>query len=127
MSDNINKVAKSFDERCAEAEAAVPSISPQAVKANENHALIIDPRPATMIRDTTGMVTGAMNIPLAELEADELPSTLSDPKRPVITVCGAGHMSAVAAHVLQRRGFGNVHWMAGGTQAWLDAGYPTLR
>ncbi len=127
MSANTNKAAKSFDERCAEAEAVVPSISPQAVKANQENALIIDPRPAEMIRETTGMVTGAVNIPLADLEADDLPSTLSDASRPVITVCGAGHMSAIAAHVLQDRGFDNVHWMAGGTQAWLEAGYPTLR
>ena len=127
MSANTNNAAKSFDERVAEAEACVPSVSPQAVKANEDHALIIDPRPAEMIRETTGLVTGAVNIPLAELESDDLPSPLSDAARPVITVCGAGHMSAVAAHVLQRRGFRNVAWMAGGTQAWLEAGYPTSR
>lgn len=127
MSANTQKAAPSFDERVAEAEAVVPSISPQAVRANEDDALVIDPRPAEMIRTTTGLVTGAVNIPLAELEADELPAVLSDAARPVITVCGAGHMSAVAAHVLQRRGFENVHWMAGGTQAWLEAGYPTTR
>lgn len=127
MSANTQKASQSFEERVAEAEARVPSISPQAVKANEDDALLIDPRPAEMIRETTGLVTGAVNIPLAELEADDLPSALSDAARPVITVCGAGHMSAVAAHVLKRRGFRNVAWMAGGTQAWLEAGYPTIR
>jgi len=127
MSANTNNAAKSFDERVAEAEAVVPSVSPNTVKAANGNTVIIDPRPAKMIQETTGLVPGAVNIPLAEREADKLPAALSDASRPVITVCGAGHMSAVAAHVLQRRGFRNVHWMAGGTQAWLEAGYPTTR
>jgi rhodanese-related sulfurtransferase len=127
MSTNINNASQSFEERVAEAEANVPSISPQAVRANCDDAVIVDPRPAKMIRDTTGLITGAFNIPLAELEADYLPSELSDSGRPVIAVCGAGHMSAVAAYVLKRRGFKNVTWMAGGTQAWLAAGYPTQK
>lgn len=127
MSANTHKAEKSFDERVAEAEAAVPSISPNRVKAANGDTVIIDPRPAKMIRETTGLVPGALNIPLAELEAEQLPEVLADRTRPVITVCGAGHMSAVAAHVLQRRGFSDVSWMDGGTQGWLEAGYPTRR
>lgn len=127
MSANAQNVQKSFDERVAEAEAVVPSISPEAVKAANGNTVIIDPRPAKMIQETTGLVPGALNIPLAELEAEQLPELLADRTRPVIAVCGAGHMSAVAAHVLQRRGFNNVTWMEGGTQGWLDAGYATQR
>jgi rhodanese-related sulfurtransferase len=36
-------------------------------------------------------------------------------------------MGALAAHALKKRGYTRVQFMEGGTQAWLDAGYPTRK
>jgi len=124
---------KSFSERVAEAKAAVPAMSPQearARKANDPNIVFIDPRNPAEIRATTGLIPGALNVPLKELSEtldDGLPAELASRSRPVITACQGGPMGALAAHVLQQRGFRNVSFIDGGTQGWLDAGYATVR
>lgn len=124
---------KSFSERVAEAKAAVRSVSPQeasARQANDPDTLFIDPRSADDIRKTTGIIPGALNVPLKELSqrADgDLPQELALRSRPIITACQGGPMGALAAHALQQRGFNNVSFIDGGTQSWLDAGYATIR
>lgn len=123
-------VEKSFSERLAEAKEAMPSISPQA--ANERHehdtdTVFIDPREASGLA-STGIIPGALNLPLNILSqaADaELLTWLKSRTRPIITACQGGPMGAIAAHELRKRGFTNVHFVDGGTQGWLDAGYPT--
>ena len=35
-------------------------------------------------------------------------------------------MAARAAAAFAGQGFANVHWVEGGTQAWADAGHPTV-
>ena len=127
----MNTQHKSFDERVAEAEAEMPSIT--AVAAYERfqsdpETLFVDPRPAEAIARTTGIVPGAINVTLAQLDdAGDLPEAMASTSRPIIAVCQLGHTGAVAAHALKRRGFTRVAYMDGGTQAWLDAGYPTNR
>lgn len=124
---------KSFAERVADAKVAVPAISPQAAKeARERDPamLFIDPRDAAGIASSTGIIPGALNVPLAELSGDsevELPAELASRERPIITACQGGPMGALAAHALMRRGYTNVRFMDGGTQGWLDAGYATNR
>ncbi|MCG6873005.1 MAG: rhodanese-like domain-containing protein [Gammaproteobacteria bacterium] len=120
-----------FSDKVDAAKAAVPAVTPQearARKAGEPEILFIDPRNAEDIRSTTGHIPGALNLPLGEIEAgSELPAELSSPERPIITACQGGPMGAIAAHALQQRGFRNVHFVDGGTQGWLDAGYDTVR
>ena len=126
-------MSKSFEERVAEAKAAVPEVSPQEAKArksNDPSTLFIDPRDVTDIRSTTGMIPGALNVPLGELSTtadDELLQELLSRSRPIVTACQGGPMGALAAHALKQRGFNNVAFIAGGTQGWLDAGYATVR
>jgi len=121
----------SFADRVAEAKAAVPAISPQAAKErkeSEPNTLFLDPRDAAGISSTTGIIPGALNVPLSKLNesADaDLPEELASRSRPIITACQAGPMGALAAHALQKRGFTNVSFIDGGTKAWLDAGYLT--
>jgi len=122
---------KPFSERVAEAKAAVPAISPQAAqerKDGDPSTLFLDPRDPTGIASSTGIIPGALNLPLSKLNesADaDLPSELASRSRPIIAACQAGPMGALAAHALKQRGFTNVCFMDGGTQGWLDAGYPT--
>ena len=124
---------KSFSERVAEAKAAVPAISPQAAKERKESdpgTLFLDPRDAAGIASSTGIIPGALNLPLGTLSesADtDLPEALASRSRPIITACQAGPMGALAAHALQKRGFTNVCFMDGGTQGWLNAGYVTNR
>lgn len=122
---------KPFSERVAEAKAAVPAISPQAAKErkdSDSGTLFLDPRDPTGIASSTGIIPGALNLPLSKLteSADaDLPSELASRSRPIVTACQAGPMGALAAHALKQRGFTNVCFMDGGTQGWIDAGYPT--
>lgn len=122
---------KSFEERLSEARAAISSVSPQ--EANEckyldPDILFIDPRDEEDIRSTTGIIPGALNVSLNDLVEktdDELPQELSSRTRQIITACQGGPMGALAAHALKKRGYSNVHFMDGGTQGWIDAGYTT--
>lgn len=122
---------KSFSERVAEAKAEVPAITPQAARARKEqdpNILFIDPRNAADISASTGIIPGALNLPLGKLNesADaDLPGELASRSRPIVTACQAGPMGALAAHALKKRGFTNVCFMDGGTQGWLSAGYLT--
>jgi rhodanese-related sulfurtransferase len=124
---------KSFKERVEEAKAAVRAVTPQeahARKTGDPGTLFIDPRGADDIRKTTGIIPGALNVSLKDLSEaseDNLPHELASHSRPIITACQGGPMGALAAHALQQRGFGNVAFIDGGTQGWLDAGYTTIR
>jgi len=124
---------KSFSERVAEAKAAVPAVSPKEAstrKAGDPETLFIDPRNPEDIRATTGLIPGALNVPLknlSEISDDRLPAELASRSRPIIAACEGGPMGALAAHALQQRGFHNVAFIDGGTQGWLNAGYATVR
>jgi len=122
---------KSFEQRVAEAKAAVPAITAQAARQhrdNDPTTVFIDPRDEAGIRSSTGMIPGALNITLRDLaekpDAD-LPKELASRDRHIITACGGGPMGAIAAHTLKKRGYTNVCYVEGGTQGWLDAGYTT--
>ena len=124
---------KSFDEKVAEAKNEVSAVSPHQAnerKVNDPNTLFIDPRDSADISSTTGIIPGALNVPLNELSErsdNELPEELASRSRPIIAACQGGPMGALAAHALKRRGFNNVYYIDGGTQSWLDAGYSTAR
>jgi rhodanese-related sulfurtransferase len=68
-------------------------------------------------------VTGARNIPLAELgtRLAELPEQLD---HPIVTVCNMGNLSISGMLVLQSLGYRNVRSLNGGTVAWSEQGLP---
>jgi rhodanese-related sulfurtransferase len=127
-------VAKTVMQMVAEAQAAVPGITPEEARRRRQedlNTLIVDVRDAAN-RRASGMVEGAIAISTGTLPfvADtEVPEDWRDPRlqdrsRPVITVCDLGPMSAMAARTLKDMGFDNVSYIEGGTQAWKDAGLP---
>ncbi len=69
-------------------------------------------------------VTGARNIPLAELGArlGELPEQR---EHPIVTVCSVGKLSISGMLVLQSLGYRNVRSLNGGTTAWAEQGLST--
>lgn len=128
-------MARTFMQMASEAMAEVPAISPAEARQrlrDDPNTLLIDVRDLEVIRET-GMAEGA--IPISNgalpLRADrEVPEFLRDPRlqdrsRPVLTICGAGPMSAIGAKTLQDMGFEHVAYVEGGTEAWQQAGLPT--
>lgn len=49
------------------------------------------------------------------------------PGAPIVTHCGHEQRSATALSVLERRGYTNLHLMAGGWDAWQEQGLPVVR
>jgi rhodanese-related sulfurtransferase len=70
-----------------------------------------------------GHVPGAQLIPLQEVpeRIDELPTTGD-----IYLICKSGARSLRAAEYLAGQGY-EVHNVAGGTMAWIDAGFPVDR
>ena len=68
-------------------------------------------------------VTGALNIPVAELgdRRGELPEGLD---APIVMVCTRGNLSISGMLVLQSLGYRNVRSLNGGTSAWAEQGLP---
>lgn len=112
----------------AEKSTATP-ISADQARALHGRAGVefIDPRPVKAIRETTGRIPGARLIPLAQIDAGALPAAFADRSLHVIATCQAGPMAERAAAAFARLGFVRVSWVEGGTQSWVDAGYPTIR
>jgi rhodanese-related sulfurtransferase len=128
-------VAKTVMQMVAEAQAAVPGITPEEARRRRQedlNTLIVDVRDAAN-RRASGMVEGAIAISTGTLPfvADtEVPEEWRDPRlqdrsRPVITACDLGPKSAMAAKTLKEMGFENVAYLEGGTHAWKNAGLPT--
>ena len=72
---------------------------------------------------SNGHVPRAMNAPLSALDRtiDELPLQKD---KPTAVICAGGYRSSAAASLLQQQGFTNLINVAGGTGAWINAGYP---
>lgn len=118
-----------------EAMAEVPGVSAEEAnrrRREDPDTVIVDVRDLAG-RRASGMVDGAVavSVGMLPIRADtEVPEAWRDPElqdraRPVITVCDAGPLSAIAAKTLKEMGFTNVAYVEGGTGARKDAGLPT--
>ena len=89
---------------------------------NDSHAVVIEVRDAAEF--ATGHLPGARNIPLAEFagRGTELPAG-----KPVLVCCASGTRSGSAAGQLRKAGRDQVFSLAGGLQAWRQAGLPVIR
>ena len=70
-----------------------------------------------------GHVTGAKNIPLAQLE-ERLPTVAKNKALPLILVCASGKRAQGAVATATKLGYANVQALAGGIQAWRKADMP---
>ena len=69
--------------------------------------------------------TGSRSVPLAHLEAKELPKELPKNKAlPLVVVCPTGARASRAATRLRKLGFENAKALAGGLAAWRAANLP---
>jgi rhodanese-related sulfurtransferase len=87
---------------------------------NSNHAQLLDVRTAAEF--ARGSVPNAKNIPLAELGGRAAKELKKD--KPVIVLCNAGNIAGRAAAQLRASGMGEVYVLAGGLNAWREAGLP---
>ncbi len=122
----------------AEARAKIREVSPGDFNATlgdvtAGDAVVIDVREPAEFE--TGHIPGSINIPrgVLEFQVDAHPAVayVSDPAlshkdRPVVVVCRTGGRAALSAVNLQRLGFGDVRSIAGGVNAWSEAGLPLV-
>ena len=87
---------------------------------NQEKAVLIDVRePAEF---AAGHAAGARNVPLSTLDsAKGLPTNKA---LPLVLVCASGARSSRAVAQLRKAGYGSVHSLAGGTEAWRTASLP---
>lgn len=70
-----------------------------------------------------GHITGARNVPLAELEA-RLPQVVKNKAVPVILACQSGMRSGRAVAVARKLGYDKAQNLSGGLRAWQAAQMP---
>lgn len=88
---------------------------------NRDDAHIVDVREADEF--AAGHLPEAKNIPAGKL-AERIGELEKFKDKPIILCCASGVRSAKAGAELQKQGFGKVHNLAGGVDAWVGAGYP---
>lgn len=64
-----------------------------------------------------------INMPLNQLG---VMSSKLDPGQPVVAVCNSAYRSSLALGILEQKGFAKATSLKGGSQAWIDAGYPVF-
>lgn len=65
-----------------------------------------------------------LNLPLNHL-AETAPSKL-EKNQPVVAVCNSAYRSSMAVGILERSGFTKASSLEGGSEAWIEAGYPVF-
>jgi len=115
-----------FEKLVADAKKNICEILPEdaAAKMKSGEAVIVDVREKEEwdeehIPDATHLSRGTV-----ELEIEE---KFPDLNKTIITHCGGGGRSALAAESLQKMGYKNLRSMAGGFKAWKAAGLPTKK
>ena len=118
---------KTVQSMLAEAEAAVPRISPEEAKGMLGRAdvLFLDVREPPEVA-ASGKVRGAVAVPrgLVEFRADPaspMHDAAFDRAKTVVTYCASGGRSALVGKTLKDMGYANVRNL-GGFKGWLDAG-----
>lgn len=91
---------------------------------NKSEAMVIDLRETKEFR--TGHITGALNIPYAELK-DRVTELQTQKEKPVILVCGLGQYAGSAGKLLNQTGFKQVLRLSGGVNAWSAQGLPLVK
>jgi len=70
----------------------------------------------------SGHAPKTVNLTLSDL--DKLDANL-DPSRPTYVICQGGYRSSAGTSILERKGFGQLYNISGGTAAWIKAEFET--
>jgi len=109
-------------ERSKAGKAVTPAQATSLI--NKENAIVVDIRPKK--EWTTGHITGARHIPMAELDRrmDELSKYK---EKPVIVVCNLGQTAGAASKKLMAAGFSNVARLSGGMTEWKNQSLPVIK
>lgn len=109
-------------------EAGLPFESTPQMSVHELRERVDDQSEALQVLDVRGDGEWAQgHIPTARhVYAPFLPEQLDnlDRDRPLVTYCGSGYRSSMAASLLEQAGFRQVYNVPGSIAAWTAAGYP---
>jgi rhodanese-related sulfurtransferase len=118
---------KSVQSMLAEADAAVPRISPEDARKliGQPDVLFLDVREPPEVA-TTGKVPGALAVPrgLVEFRADPaspMHDAAFDRAKTIVAYCASGGRSALVGKTLKDMGYTNVKNL-GGFKGWIDSG-----
>lgn len=99
-----------------------PELTTQLI--NRENAVVLDIREAGFFND--GHITGALNIPLEQL--DRSSNRLEKYKeKPVVIVCNTGQKAGSVMNKLRKQGYTKVYVLAGGITAWKNANMPLVK
>jgi rhodanese-related sulfurtransferase len=124
--------SRGVDQMLADARARLHRLDPAAAAAAQRDgAVLVDIRPAAQ-RAGTGIIPGALVVERNYLEWRFDPDC--DARLPVadsydltvVLYCAEGYTSSLAAATLQELGLHRATDLAGGLNAWLAAGLPTV-
>ncbi len=110
----------SFNELLASAMSEITEVdAAEAASLVASGAVLLDVREPD--ETILGTVAGSVLIPRGMLEL-QIESQLPDPGRKIVVVCAGGTRSALAAQRMQQMGYTSVVSLAGGFDAWKEAG-----
>ncbi len=117
---------KTWQDFVADAKTRIREVTQEELRqwiAEGKDMILVDVREAndhahSRIENSTNVPRGVL-----ELEIDE---AAPDRNRTVVTYCGGGGRSALAADVLQQMGYRDVYSLQGGYKQWKEKPYPTL-
>lgn len=128
---------KTAQQLVAEVKGKISEVQIDELAAASEDALIIDIREPAEYAE--GHIANAINLPRGVLEFQlaghpAVASSGTEPEqalqqlrsRPVYLICRSGGRSALAADSVQQMGLEKVYSVAGGMQAWQDAGKPQV-
>ena len=112
-----------FQKLVADAKTRITELSPAEAqeKVAKGEAVMIDVREESGWREAH--VRGAKHLSRGVIEL-EIEDEIPDTSQPIICYCGGGSRSALVTDSLQKMGYTNVHFLAGGLRAWKEAGLP---
>jgi len=110
-----------FKQLVDEIKRDVHEISPETLRqmktTGEDFSLIDVREPEDF---QNGTIPGAATVPRGVLEL-KIDQVTTDKDHKIVLYCRAGGRSALAAYMLQRMGFRNVHSLAGGYEQWKES------
>ncbi|WP_113906775.1 rhodanese-like domain-containing protein [Aliidiomarina celeris] len=129
-------MVKNSNEIVAQAKTRISEVSVQelAQVMENHHSIVIDVREPDEF--AAGFIDRSVNYPrgVLEMRIHQHPQVSSHcdtnaalnelANQPVYLICRSGARSALAADALQNMGFTQVFSVAGGFNAWKEAGYP---
>ena len=102
------------------------AVSPQELSqmVNKQDGIVLDVRDQSEFRQ--GHITGAINMPLRDLEKrlDELDAHKD---KPIIIVCKVGQSAGSASKQLKAKGFTGVFKLGGGISEWTASNLPLVK